>query len=58
MTKREFILQHKSFEKGMISAYKNILNHCKVCIKSHKQELTKKRIQELIEMNKPYDRDW
>ena len=51
MTKKEFIIQHKAFEEGMISAYQNIMIHCHICIKAHREEITKKRLNEIADMN-------
>ena len=44
MTKREFIIQHKAFEKGMIQAWKHIIALANGCVKAHRGELTKKRV--------------
>jgi hypothetical protein len=52
MTRKEFILSHKMFEMGMIHAYTHLLNFCKVCIKAHKEDMSKKRLNQLAEMNK------
>jgi hypothetical protein len=52
MTKKEFIFQHKAFEEGMVCLYKNIMIHCKTCMEAHKKELTKKRLNEIVNMNK------
>ncbi len=52
MTEKEFIIQHIAFEKGMIEAWVHIRNVCNSCIKVHKEELTKKRIKELVDINK------
>lgn len=52
MTKKEFIIQHRAFEKGMIAAYEGILMNCKMCIKAHRKESTQKRAGEIAEMNK------
>lgn len=52
MTKEEFILSHKLFEMGMIKAYQGIMYHCKACIKTHQKEMSKKRLNQLVEMNK------
>ncbi len=52
MTKKEFILERKAFEEGIIRGYTHILKICKAIIKVHKEELTKKRLEELAEMNK------
>ena len=50
-TKKEFILEHKAYEKGMIQAWKHIINLCNSCIRAHRLELSKKRIEELVKMN-------
>jgi hypothetical protein len=52
LTKKEFIIQHKAFEDGMICAYEGILNHCQICIKAHRKEITKKRLLEIADMNR------
>ncbi len=52
MTRKEFILRHIAFEKGMISGWLHIKKFCECGIKAHREELTKKRIKELVEMNK------
>jgi hypothetical protein len=52
MTRKEFIIQHKAFERGMVSAYKGMMIHAKVCMEAHKEELTRKRLTEVANMNK------
>ena len=52
MTENEFILSHIALEKGMIKAWIHIRNLCNSSIKAHKEELSKKRIIELVNMNK------
>ena len=52
MTKKEFILQHKSFEEGMICAYKNMMIYAKVCMQAHREETIKKRLEEVANLNK------
>ena len=52
MTKREFKLWTKAYDEGMIKAYQGILSHCKVCIQAHRKEITKKRLEELAQMNR------
>lgn len=52
MTKKEFIISRKAFEEGMICAYQGIVEHCKSCIRAHRKETTKKRLNELADMNK------
>ncbi len=48
---KEFIERHIEFEKGMIKAWRHVRNLCNSCIKTHREELTKKRIKELVNMN-------
>ena len=54
MTKKEYILQHIGFERGMIRAWVHVRNLCNSCIKAHREEITKKRIKELVAMNKKH----
>jgi len=51
MTKREFMIQHKAFEQGMVTAYRGILYHCKSCIAAHRKEMTKQRLLQIADMN-------
>ncbi len=51
ITEKEFTLRHIESEKGMIKAWIHIRNICNSCIKTHREELTKKRIKELVNMN-------
>ncbi len=52
MTKKEFILQHIAFEKGMIAAAVHMRNSLNMVINAHRKEATKKRAKELANMNK------
>jgi hypothetical protein len=52
MTKREFIIKHVAYEKGMIQAWKHIRNACNSCIRAHKKELKTDGLAQLVQMNR------
>ena len=52
MTKKEFILQQKAFEQGEVAAFKGLMYYCKIGVKVHKEELTKKRLNKVADLNK------
>jgi len=49
--KREFIIYHKAFEEGMVKAYRSIMLHAKVAMQAHRKEMTKKRTEEIANIN-------
>ncbi len=51
MTRKEFIAYQKGFEEGLINAYQHIRTSCNVIIKAHRENLSKRRLNELADMN-------
>jgi len=51
LTQREYMIQHVAYEKGMIKAWQHIRIICNSCIRAHREELTKQRTRQLVEMN-------
>ena len=51
LTEREYMIQHVAYEKGKIKAWQHIRIICNSCIRAHREELTKQRTRQLVEMN-------
>lgn len=57
MTRREFIIEHKAYERGKIDAWKHIINTCRMCIKAHREGTTKNRLEQIADINRHLWRD-